>query len=352
MVIDNYQPIIISTTQKVKDILTAKPYITYVDAFQRQLKELFFIENHDFFGEEKEKIFQSTSFKNFTEEESKRYCYIFYPWNYTIIKCIEKDKYLKLKTNRNQDLITSSEQKILSKYKIAVLGMSVGSNISLILTQAGISNDIILADFDSLDTTNLNRIVGGIHQIGLNKCIINARKIYEDNPFAKVKILTSGVNKHNLSSLLKQKKIDLIVEEIDNLAEKIEIRKLALQHKIPVIMITDNGDGIVLTVERYDLGYNSFFQKNITYWKNKLSGSFTPQKAADIIINDFVGGKDYVDPKMLKSVQKVYHKELVSWSQLGSAALLGAVAATIAIKKIALGEDKRKYRQIHINLPI
>jgi hypothetical protein len=41
-------------------------------------------------------------------------------------------------------------------------------------------------------------------------------------------------------------------------------------------------------------------------------------------------------------VKRVLAKELVSWSQLGSAAILGGVIATYAIKEIALGKGTKQ----------
>jgi len=270
------------------------------------------------------------------------------------VKTVRAKDYFILKTNRNRDLITADEQEKLAKYRVAVLGMSVGSNIAFVLTQAGISQEITLADFDELDTTNLNRIFGGAHQIGLNKSVLAARRIYEDNPFAKTNILFDGFTKKNLLALLAKKKIDCIIDEIDAIPMKITIRQLAMRYKVPVLMVTDNGDGIVLHLERYDLGYKKIFHKNLKYWQKKLK-MFEKGKSGDkkiaggIIMDDIVGGAHLVDPRMLESVKKVLDKKLVSWSQLGSAAMLGGVYATYALKQIILGKDKRKEVRSHIN---
>lgn len=347
-----YQPIFLSTEKEVKKLQGKKTFLFFVNAYESQIRELFVIDNHQFIGVPGEKFLKSPEYVKYLHQKQNNYTYVYYPWNYTIVKCVKEKDFFRLKTNRNQDLITRKEQLKLKKLKIAVFGLSVGSNISLVLTQAGIGQEYIIADMDQLETTNLNRIIAGIHQIGLNKCIINARKILEDNPFTKVNILPEGINKNILADLLNRKKIDIIIEEIDNLTEKIEIRKLVLKHKIPVLMITDNGDGVVLIVERYDLGYKKFFQKGLSYWNKRLTGIFTPQKAGEIIINDIVGSPQRVAPKMLKSVQKVYAKKLVSWSQLGSAAMLGGVAIVMAIKKIYLNKDKEKFTRKYINLPV
>lgn len=345
---DQYKPIVVEK-DKIKDLLESEKQPIFIDAFERQLKELFFIENTKFTGKDKEETYKTEKFKKFTENKKNDFKHFYYPWNSHLIKCINKDDYLTLKTNRNQDLITADEQKKLADYKVAVLGMSVGSNIAFVLTQAGISNKIVLADFDELDTTNLNRILAGVHQIGVNKTIVASRRIYEDNPYANVNIFSEGITSENLEELLKNKKIDCIVEEIDDIKVKIITRQLALKYKVPVVMITDNGDGVLLHVERYDIGYDKIFHKEPSFWDDKIKGEMTKEIAGDIIINHIVGGPQNVDPHMLASVQRVFKKELVSWSQLGSAAILGGVVATVAIKRIALGTSKEKDARIFIS---
>lgn len=350
---NNDYKLITVQSNKIKD-LKRKKHPIFVDAFTRQLKELFLIENTEFIGQDKKEIYKTEKFKKFNESKKNDFNYFYYPWNNHLVKCVKEKDYFKLKTNRNQDLITAEEQKKLSDYSVAVFGMSVGSNIAFVLTQAGISREITLADFDELDTTNLNRIFGGAHQIGLNKSILASRRIYEDNPFAKVTILPKGVNEKNLKSLLERKKIDCLIDEIDFIPMKITIRRMAMEYKVPVIMVTDNGDGIVLHIERYDLGYRKIFHKELDYWQNKMK-QFEIEKGSEkkiaggVIMDDIVGGANFVDPKMLASIKKVLDKKLVSWSQLGSAAMLGGVYATYALKKIILDEDKRLEVRAHIN---
>jgi molybdopterin/thiamine biosynthesis adenylyltransferase len=344
---NEHKPKLLSEIE-AKRLLKLK-HINFVNAFSNQTKELFIIENPIYAGERKEEGYKTKKFADFSKKTKNKYVYVFYPWNFSLVKTVKKDDYLELKTNRNRDLITEEEQIKLRNARIAVFGMSVGSNIALVLTQAGISNDILISDFDELDTTNLNRIIAGSHQIGLNKCVIAARHIYEDNPFAKVAILPDGVNKQNIEKLLKQKKLDLIVDEIDNMAIKIDIRVLAQKYKVPVVMVTDNGEGIVLHIERYDLAHKKIFGKEKAYFESLASSGFSREKIAEFIISDIVGGIDKVDKRMIKSVARVIKKKLVSWPQLGSAAILAGVMATHAIKQIILGHDKRIDVRGHIS---
>jgi len=344
------KPIFIKNDKSAQKLLKQKPYTVFVDAFTPQLKELFFIQNHQYIGEDKKKVYKTKDFKNYCIKHKNNYIYVYYSWSNTLVKIIKKEEYLILKTNRNKNLITEKEQKELRDLKIGVFGMSVGSNIAFVLTQAGISNSITIADFDNLDTTNLNRILAGVHQIGLNKTIIAARRIYEDNPFAKVTTMMKGINSKNLESLLKNKKLDCIIEEIDDITMKIETRILAKKYKVPVIMITDNGDGVVLHIERYDLGYKKIFNKEFYYFKKIIKKPITKESAGFIIMNDIVGGVKNVDPNTLRSVKDVLDRKLVSWSQLGSAAILGGVVATYAVKQIS--KSKILYIRKNYNLSI
>lgn len=347
-----FKPVIIDSENELKKLLVERPYLSFVDAFSRQIKELFLIDNIEFIGLDKEQVYASNDFKQYREKKKQDYVYVYYPWNNSIVKCIKHEDYFRLKTNRNQDLIMYQEQKKLYDFKVAVLGMSVGSNIAFALTQAGISRKIVVADFDVLDTTNLNRMMAGVHQVGLNKAVIAARRIYEDNPYAEVTLLSDGISKDVLEGLLVNREIECIVEEIDNIGLKIEIRRLAMKYNVPVLMITDNGDGVVLHVERYDLGHNKIFESDTEYWKERITEPLTMAKAGDIIMHDIVGGPEKVDPKMLASVERVLKKELVSWSQLGSAAILGGVVTTIAIKRIVSHENIQLFIRKHIKVPI
>src|SRR3989344_2369187 len=330
---DEYRPVFVNTDQAT-DLRNKGS--TYVDAFARQLQEIFFIDNPAL-AIDKRSALTSADFKNYAETQNEP-VYVYYPWNGHLVKTVGADRYFRLKTNRNQDLITADEQTKLYAYRVGVFGLSVGSNIAFALTQAGISREIVLADYDALDTTNLNRIFAGVHQVGINKAIVAARRIYEDDPFADVEVLECGIDASTLEKLLAEKRADCIVEEVDDMPFKLEARKLALKHRVPVVMVTDNGDGVVLHVERYDLGWQKIFGKEPSYF-DQFASSGDKETIGKFIMNDIVGGVERVDPAMLASVRRVLAGELVSWSQLGTAALLGGVVATYIIKQIALGKN-------------
>ena len=146
--------------------------------------------------------------------------------------------------------------------------------------------------------------------------------------------------------------VHCIVEEVDSLPVKISTRKLALKYKVPVLMITDNGFSIVLHVERYDLGHDKIFEKEIPYWDALMKTEMNIQTVSQIIVQDIIGDMQKIDPKLSASTMKVFQKQLVSWPQLGSTAMLGGVVATQMIKKIALKESNELFIKKFIDLSI
>lgn len=344
------KPIFLKNERELKKLLREKPFLSVINAFERQLKELIFIEQPKFIGQDEKKLYRSLEFKKFVKKKKDDFYYIYFPWNHSIVKSVKEKDFYKLKTNRNRDLILPKAQRKLYNYKIAILGLSVGGNIALAFALSGIARKMVLADCDELETTNLNRVIAGIHEIGLNKTFLIAQKLYEQNPYLKLTLLPKGISKESLRKLLKERKIDCIIEEIDNLLLKVEIRDLAIKYKIPVIMITDNGDGVILHVERYDLGYNRVFEKDVDYWLKKFSKPLTKAEIGKIICREIVGGEEKVDRNMLRSVKKVIENKLISWPQLGTAALLSGTVATIAIKNIVSGRDRRPYIREFINI--
>ena len=116
---------------------------------------------------------------------------------------------------------------------------------------------------------------------------------------------------------------------MDNPYWKLRIRELAREKWIPVLMGTDNGDGVIADVERYDLNKKlpilNGLTKGITAEKLKTMPPKDLPKVAGKI-----AGANLVVPRMLESVAEV-GKSLYSWPQLGTAAnMCGSVIAMLA----------------------
>ena len=108
-----------------------------------------------------------------------------------------------------------------------------------------------LADFDTLELSNLNRLKAGVASLGVEKLIIAAREISEIDPFIKLTLFREGITEANIDSFLHDGgKLDLVIDECDSFDIKLLIREKAKAVQIPVMM--DTSDRGMLDVERFD----------------------------------------------------------------------------------------------------
>jgi len=67
-----------------------------------------------------------------------------------------------LRTARNKNFITAAEQKRYRNLKIGIMGMSVGSNVIWPLVASGGPKFLRIADADTIEISNLNRMLAPI----------------------------------------------------------------------------------------------------------------------------------------------------------------------------------------------
>jgi len=115
-----------------------------------------------------------------------------------------------------KQFFSKHDPKILSILRNSVVGIAgaggLGSNVAFSLARAGIGT-LIIADFDKIEPSNLNRHQYFIEQIGRSKVealLENLRKI---NPFSKYEIHNLEINDDNISEIFADAKI--LVEAFD-----------------------------------------------------------------------------------------------------------------------------------------
>jgi molybdopterin/thiamine biosynthesis adenylyltransferase/nitroreductase len=178
--------------------------------------------------------------------------WIFYPWTNRLLHVLNEEDFITLRTTRNHYKITPQEQAELSKRKIGIIGLSVGHAVAISMATERICGTLKLADFDTIELSNLNRIKTGIHNLGINKCIVTAREIAEIDPYLEIQCYPDGITEANIDHFLTEGgNLDILVDECDDLEVKISCRKKAKSLGIPVVMETS--DRGMLDVERFDL---------------------------------------------------------------------------------------------------
>lgn len=283
-------------------------------------------------------------YQQLVEETSSRW--VHFPWRKQLVHMLTEKELNELRTNRNRNLLTTAEQKKLEKFTVGVIGLSIGNSMAATLAYGGVSQTMKLAELDTLETSNLNRIRASVADIGQPKINITAQHIYEINPYAKLHLFSKGLTDPTLDKFITgSPKPKIILEAIDDLKMKMKIRLAARAAGIPVIMITNLGDRLLIDVERYDLD-------DTTPLFNGLIGE-TPEEILDQPISDADINKyviKIVDPsnvpeRAMSSVKSI-GDTLVGRPQLMSTVTIGGAVASYLARRIALGHSVPSGRRL------
>jgi len=125
-------------------------------------------------------------------------------------------------------------QEKLRKSKVFVAGAGgLGSPISTYLALAGVG-EIILADFDSVEPSNLNRqFLHHEKDIGREKIKSAEEKLLSLNPEIEVQTIKEKITDKNADSVIPT--CDLIIDALDNFDTRHTLNRLAVKRKIPII---------------------------------------------------------------------------------------------------------------------
>jgi molybdopterin/thiamine biosynthesis adenylyltransferase len=259
--------------------------------------------------------------------------WVYYPWSLRLVHILDEAEFVELRTNRNQHKITREEHDVLAEKKVGVVGLSVGQSVAMNLAMERSCGELRIADFDSLELSNLNRIRTGVHNLGVSKVEILAREIAELDPFLRVRCFPQGVTADNLDQFLTDGgKLSLLIEECDSLDIKVLCRQRAREHRIPVVMETS--DRGILDIERFDLESN----RPIFHGKVK---DLDPQHLKDLRDEEKIPfalsilGIDSLSPRMRASLLEV-GQSLTSWPQPATSVMLGSAVAADACRRILL----------------
>ena len=325
--------------------ILGKGFINQVsDDYVEQLKELFAIKNPTLvyqpdFGDKFKDYLKTVESKKPLFQQGR---WVYLPWLSVLVHILEEKDFQLVRTARNCYLISPKEQEIFYNAVVGIGGLSVGNSVALAIVLQGGARHIKLADFDNLALSNTNRVRAGIQNLGLPKAEITARQIYEINPYAKVDIFSKGLNPKNIEKFFEG--LDIVIDELDNIAVKFLIREQARKHKLAVVMAADNGDNAVVDIERYDVDPQpEFFHGRIgqvTYEQLKNLDKFGIGQTITKHI-----GPENVTEKMQQSLLEM-GKTIVSWPQLGGAALLNGSAVAYCVRKILNKESLENNRAI------
>lgn len=262
--------------------------------------------------------------------------WVYYEWSNTLVHTLNKSDFIDLRTSRNQYKITKAERDILGTKKIGIAGLSVGSSIAMTLATERVCGELRLADFDTLELSNLNRLRTGIHNLGVPKVVIAAREIAEIDPFLDITIFPEGLTEENIDLFFGEpgNRLDVFVEVCDGIDMKIISRHKAKKLHIPVVM--DTNDRGMIDIERFDLEP----ERPILHG---LAGDLNPANIKGLTNEEKIPyilkmvGAESISTRLKASMIEV-DQTLNTWPQLASSVQLGGAATTDVCRRILLNQ--------------
>ncbi len=140
-------------------------------------------------------------------------------------------------------------QQILRSIKVAIVGLGgTGSVVAQQLAHLGVSH-YTLVDPDTVEASNLNRLVGATHaDVGVHKVAVARRQITALQPLARcVEVVGDVVNEDIAAHLLD---VDFIFACTDSMASRAVLNQLAYQYLVPCIDV-----GVAVGVAHREIQY-------------------------------------------------------------------------------------------------
>jgi molybdopterin/thiamine biosynthesis adenylyltransferase/nitroreductase len=264
--------------------------------------------------------------------------WVHFPWRRALVGVLGPRAYRTLRLDRNRNLITAAEQDRLATLRIGVAGLSVGHVIAHTLAAEGLCGELKLADFDTLELSNLNRVPATLFDLGVNKAAAAARRIAEIDPYLTVVTLEDGLTTDNLDAFLDG--LDVVIEECDSLDMKVALREAARARGLPVLMSTS--DRGLVDVERFDEDPHRAVMHGLLGDVDaaSLAGMSSRDKVPHVLTY-LDGGR--LSARMAASLVEV-DRTISTWPQLAGEVTLGAAAIAEAVRRIGLGEPLRSGR--------
>ncbi|MEE2031876.1 Rv1355c family protein [Rhodococcus chondri] len=257
--------------------------------------------------------------------------WVYFPWRHTLVHILGPRGFRRLRLDRNRNKLTAREQERLAGRKIGVVGLSVGSAVAQALALEGLCGELRLADLDSLELSNLNRISASVVDLGVNKAIVAARRLSELDPYLSMPVWPEGLGPDTIGTFIDG--LDVVVDECDSLDVKVLLRLEAARRGVPVVMETS--DRGLIDVERFDIDATPPF--------HGLLGDIDVAQLAGLTDREKIPfalrllGPEGISTRMAASLLEV-NRTLTTWPQLGSEVMLGGATVAAVVRRLLLGK--------------
>ncbi len=164
-------------------------------------------------------------------------------------------------------------KELINKTKNKTVGIAgvggLGSNIAVALIRTGINN-LIIADFDKVEYSNLNRQYYFYKHIGMSKVDALEEQLKNINPYINIEKYNHYLDKNNFDIF---KDCDVIVEAFDKAKNKEEIVDYAIRNKKYIVSgVGMAGDFSANIIQTKKLGKYLYISGDFKHEANDKNG--------------------------------------------------------------------------------
>ncbi len=307
--------------------------LTLIDTIDRQLADLAVIRFPNPASTPRRKDFVAAALAPRQPTDPLPGQFVYFPWQSQVVRTLDAEDYFDLVTDRNRDKITTREQQHLRTRTVGVIGLSVGGEAAVTVAQEHLCGHLVLADFDRLDVSNLNRLNAGVDELGVLKTTIVARRIARIDPFLRVTVWPQGVTADTVDAFLDG--LDLLVEECDSLAVKFDLRRAARALGLDVVYAADERG--FLSIEPY--AHRSELQEfhGVVPTRPKPKEQFESPVAFMRALTDWVGGWDGISERARQTLEHIGETHS-GYPQLAGEARFAAGEVAHVARRLLLGD--------------
>lgn len=273
-----------------------------------------------------------------TGNETLRTVIIQYPWKIynRFLVVPPSDVFYKINYSRNACIISDAEQKAIANAKVGIAGLSVGGVVGTLLVRSGFLN-IIGIDGGLVDGKDLNRSgFGQASSVGFPQAYSFKRSCLEINPFANIvaNFAHLGSKEYSVEDFVRAS--DVVIDEVDALDVKWDIRVAAKRQNKAVFMGTDLGSSSLIQIEPPNVPpfFGRISSDIISDYKNDRENHQLKTQIAIAMI----GGVSNVPHYYVRALEEARNKNLGYWPQVGEAAFLTASLLSKAIRSSLTGQ--------------
>jgi len=169
---------------------------------------------------------------------------------------------------RTQLLLGKEKTEKIFKASIAVVGVgAVGGFAVEMLARMGIGN-FIIADFDVVQVSNINRQIFALHStVGQKKVELAKKRILDINPKCEVKTFDVFVNTDTFDMIFSDKP-DIVIDAIDSYNPKLRLLEYCYKNNIKII----SSMGAALKTDPFSIKYADLFETHHCKLAERLRG--------------------------------------------------------------------------------